>query len=80
VEGTKSRPSSEPTVEMPLEQGASVGRDQRRSGDLTLLGREVTRQRTNSFELDISWHAHFSVVGTGVDPVTSRFSGARSTN
>jgi hypothetical protein len=31
-----------------------------------------------SVQLVLNWH--FPVVGTGVDPVTSRFSGARSTN
>jgi hypothetical protein len=36
------------------------------------------RQIAGSPEAALNWN--FSVVGTGVDPVTSRFSGARSAN
>ena len=51
----------------------------REPGDLTHLHREVLDWES-TYRIDVSPDQGFPVVGTGVDPVTSRFSGARSTN
>jgi hypothetical protein len=51
----------------------------REPGDLTHLHREVLAWES-IYRFNVSPGQGHPVVGTGVDPVTSRFSGARSTN
>ena len=49
----------------------------RRNSVGTLWARHLTHVERSPQKLPLNWT--FTVVGTGVDPVTSRFSGARST-